>query len=202
MPVTCPELFREFVDGKFVVQVSNRKFSKMHYGHAHEQCNKVIKSISGPISFVNRTDDDIQRRWEISGPEIAQYLENAENIMTKNKKNTNNTQAHHEDNPSHNILFSKESATITSRLKAINPFLEKKFVVFGTNAEFSEKVHQFAKQIPDVGQTQYEEFVKTRLITCQKRVSDTIKKQFHHALHKAEREHKFINPNYIKRWRL
>lgn len=96
--------------------------------------------------------------------------------MTKNKENTNNAQAYREDNPSHNRLFSKESATITSRLKAIHLFLEKKFVVFGTNAEFSEKVHQFAKQIPDVGQTQHEEFVKTRLITCQKWVSDTIKK--------------------------
>ena len=31
--------------------VSNREFSQIHFDHAHEQCNKIIKSVNGPINF-------------------------------------------------------------------------------------------------------------------------------------------------------
>ena len=76
--VACPEIFKEFSEGKFGVQISNREFSRIHYDHAHEQANKIIKSIKGPVDFVNRDNDNLQRRWEIAGPEVAEYLENAE----------------------------------------------------------------------------------------------------------------------------
>ena len=51
-----------------------REFSRIHYDQAHKQSNKTIKSTKGPIDFVNRASDELQR-WEIAGPEIAEYLE-------------------------------------------------------------------------------------------------------------------------------
>ena len=66
LPVTCPQLDEQFEAGHFVVQVSGREFSRIHYDQAHEQSNKTIKSISGPINFVNRANDELQRRWEIA----------------------------------------------------------------------------------------------------------------------------------------
>ena len=50
--VTCPEIYKEFSEGKFGVQISNREFSRIHYDHAHEQANKIIKSIKGSVDFV------------------------------------------------------------------------------------------------------------------------------------------------------
>ena len=42
LPRTCPQLYEEFKAGKFVAQISNREFLRIHYDHAHEQSSKVI----------------------------------------------------------------------------------------------------------------------------------------------------------------
>ena len=70
-----PEFYQKFERGKFCCTDFNREFSRIHYDQAHEQSNKIIKSIKGPIDFVNRASDELQRRWESAGPEIAEYLE-------------------------------------------------------------------------------------------------------------------------------
>ena len=101
LKITCPDLYKEFSTGNFVVQISNREFSRIHYDQAHEQCNKVIKSISGPINFVNRSDKSLQRRREIAGPEIVEYLQYVEENIFKSENN-DKVFSHHEDNPSHN----------------------------------------------------------------------------------------------------
>ena len=75
LPITCPQLYQEFERGNFVVEISSREFSRIDYDQAHKQSNKTIKSIKGPIDFVNRASDELQRRLEITGPEIAEYLE-------------------------------------------------------------------------------------------------------------------------------
>ena len=62
LPITCPQLYQEFKRGNFVVQISGREFSRTHYDQAHEQSNKTIKSINGPIDSVNHASDDSQRR--------------------------------------------------------------------------------------------------------------------------------------------
>ena len=72
LPITSPQLYQEFEKGNFVVQISSRELSRIHYDQTHEQSNKTIKSIEGPIDFVNRASDELQRRWEIAGPEIAE----------------------------------------------------------------------------------------------------------------------------------
>ena len=61
LPITCPQLYQEFERGNFVVQISSREFSRIHYDQAHKQSNKTIKSIKGPIDFVNRASDELQR---------------------------------------------------------------------------------------------------------------------------------------------
>ena len=61
LPITSPQLYQEFERGNFVVQISSREFSRIHYDQAHKQSNKTIKSIKGPIDFVNRASDELQR---------------------------------------------------------------------------------------------------------------------------------------------
>ena len=83
LPITCHQLYQEFERGNFVVQISGREFSRIHYDQAHEQSNKTIKTIKGPIDFVNRASDELQRRCEIAGPEIVEYLEKVESKILK-----------------------------------------------------------------------------------------------------------------------
>ena len=74
---------QEFERGNFVVQISSREFLWIHYDQAHKQSNKTIKSIKGPIDFVNRASNELQRRWKIAGPEIAKYLEQVKSKILK-----------------------------------------------------------------------------------------------------------------------
>ena len=53
LPITYPQLDQEFQRGNFVVQISGRQFSQIHYHQAHKQSNKGIKSIKGLIDFMN-----------------------------------------------------------------------------------------------------------------------------------------------------
>ena len=161
LPITCPQIYQEFQRGHFVVQISSREFSRIHYDQSHEQSNKTIKSMKGPIDFVNRASDELQRRWEIAGPEIAQYLEQVE---SKILKGTNKNDIHHyEDNPTHNAMVRKDYATVIGRLLPVNPFLEDSFIKVGTDIAYSEEVCAFVDAIPEIGQKQYKEFVDTRL---------------------------------------
>ena len=58
LPITCPQLYQESERETFVVQISNREFSRIHYDQAHKQSNKTIKSNKGPIDILN----ELQRR--------------------------------------------------------------------------------------------------------------------------------------------
>ena len=57
-----------------MVHISGRQVSQIHYDQVHEQSNKTIENIKGPINFVNCANDEVQSRWEIAGPKIAEYL--------------------------------------------------------------------------------------------------------------------------------
>ena len=166
LPITCPQLYQKFERGNFVVQISSREFSPIHYDQAHEQSNKTVKSIKGQINFVNRESDELQRRWEITGPEIAEYLEQIESKILKGT-NKNDTH-HHEDNPTHNAMFRKDYATIIGRLLPVNPFLEDSFIKVGTDIAYSEEVRAFVDAIPEIGQKQYKDARNLFLIQLRK----------------------------------
>ena len=123
---------------------------------------------------MNRASDEIQKRLEIAGLEIAEYLDQVESKIFKGT-NKNDTH-HHEDNPTHKAMFRKDYTTVIGRLLPVNPFLENSLIKVGADIAYSEKVCAFIDAIPKIGQKQYKEFVDARLIRCKKLVSDTIAK--------------------------
>ena len=103
LPITCPQLYGEVDGGNFVVQISGRQFSRIHF---HQPNKKTIKYIREPIDFVNCASDELQSRWEIPGPKISEYLRQVENKILK-RANQNGIH-NHEYNPSHNTMFRKD----------------------------------------------------------------------------------------------
>ena len=79
---------------------------------------------------MNRASDELQRRWEIAGSEIAEYFRatREQNTQGTNKNDTH----HHEDNPAHKVMFRKDYTTVIGRLLPVNPFLEDSFIKVGT----------------------------------------------------------------------
>lgn len=84
----------------------------------------------------------------------------------------------HEDNASHNKVFSKDKVVITSRFLSIHLFWWETFVKAETNVKFRGNAHKFVELIPAVGQQQYGDIVSSSLVTCTQKFSDTIKKHF------------------------
>ena len=109
--------------------------------------------MKGPIDFVNRVSDELQRRWKIAEPEITKYLEQ---VKSKILKGTNkNYTHHHEDNPTHNAMFRKDYTTVIGRLLPVNPFLENSFIKVGTDIAYSEEMCAFVDAILEIGQKQH-----------------------------------------------
>ena len=71
LPIRCPKLYQEFQRGNVGVQISGREFSRIHYGQAHEQSNAKIKSMKGPIDFVNRASNEFREGWRSQDPKLS-----------------------------------------------------------------------------------------------------------------------------------
>ena len=75
LPITCPQFYQQFERWNFVVYISRREISQIHYGQAHKQSNKTSNSIKEPFDLVNRASNKLQRRCKIAGPKIMENLE-------------------------------------------------------------------------------------------------------------------------------
>ena len=75
LPADHPSLFQEFLKGNFTVKKSNRVFSNMGFDQAHEQCNKLVKSVGGAIGIKSvggaigiLDSEDAFLDWAVAGP--------------------------------------------------------------------------------------------------------------------------------------
>ena len=150
LPITCPPFYQEFEGGDFVVQISGRQFSRFYYDQAHELRSKTMNSINGPIDFMNRVSDELQRTRQIARPEFVKYEEQAESKMFRDP-NQNYTY-YHEDNPAENTLFRKDYTNVVGRLLPINLVLKDSFVKVGTDIVYSKEVRAFVDSISDSAQ--------------------------------------------------
>ena len=75
---THPDIYVEFFKGKFSVQKSNCKLSRIAADQNHEQMNAKIKEVGGAIGLTE--NETALQRWLICGPEISQLMEECENV--------------------------------------------------------------------------------------------------------------------------
>ena len=76
-----PDVYQNFLDGKFVVHNSERRLSGISIDHANEQNNKKVKGQGGIIEIT--TNDNALHRWLISGPQISALTEAFNNSISK-----------------------------------------------------------------------------------------------------------------------
>ena len=79
LPKKHPDIYRQFYNGQFTVQTTERVFSAIPIDQAHEQNNACVK---GDGEAVGLTDDpSALRRWMVAGPEIARMIDEFENLV-------------------------------------------------------------------------------------------------------------------------
>ena len=146
-----PGVYEQFLKGKFSVQKSNRKFSRI----AADQMNANIKEVGGAIGLTE--NETALQRWLICGPEISRLLDEFESI----NEGVNHVREHHDFSDSVQSIFQKEVKSLLSALEDVgNPFdddsndlfaLQTKTVVTETSAQNLNKLENVReKQFRDI----------------------------------------------------
>ena len=102
LPKQHPNVYKQFLKGRFTAQKQIRKFSRIF--HAHEQINKIVKGTGGAIGIF---DSPIAlAKWMIVGPKIAWKLDNFKDSFNNEVKG-NDEANHHENTASFEKCFEK-----------------------------------------------------------------------------------------------
>ena len=111
-----PGVYEEFLKGKFSVQKSNRKFSRIATDQNHERMNAKFKGVDGAIGLTE--NETALQRWLVCGPEISRLLDEFESI----NEGVNHMREHHDFSDSVQSIFHEEVKSLLSALEDVgNP---------------------------------------------------------------------------------
>ena len=163
-----PDIYNQFNGGKFTFQKTSSGFSNMALDQIHEQNNRIVKGIGGTIHLVNLSDETPLVRWELCAGELSKLLLDFEKNASPSKSSKSDdlikTRKHLEDNPSFRNRFVKDFELVSPGF-TINPFEVVSFTpINNTGIQFNEEVEQNIKLIPQIGEGQFLNFWKDRLI--------------------------------------
>ena len=117
-----PDVFQEFLSGKFVVFKSSCTLSVMAMDQAHEQANAVIKGEGGAI--VVTEDPSSLRRWMVAGLEVSRLATEYE--IVSEAKDANEKIRHHEQTVRAQRQYYEKVGKLYSVMKEMgNPFQEE-----------------------------------------------------------------------------
>lgn len=157
-----PDVFKEFIAGKFTVNKSNRSFSAMAIDQAHEQMNAAVKGDGGAIGLTE--NENALRRWLIAGPEIARILQEFE----LGKGNLSGPLLpHHEHKPAIQNKFLKEVKALTAKIEELgNPFLDDSGTLSSLHSKdvVDPSIATSVNTAFALGKFQFDAFVKERLV--------------------------------------
>ena len=118
--LTHPDIAAEFQSGKFTIQKSNRKFSRIALNHNHEQLNAKVKGVGGAIGLTQ--NESALQRWVICGPETSRLIDEFESLYAIDSENV---QEHHDSSKCSQARFLKDLINMNQELEELgNPFLD------------------------------------------------------------------------------
>ena len=74
LSVTCPDIYDEFMSGKFVLQKTDKPFSAIALDQGHEQNNATIKGAGGAIGLLSSDMESALWRWDVAAPDICRLV--------------------------------------------------------------------------------------------------------------------------------
>ena len=173
---THPDILRNFVEGKFVIRSSEKNFSSISIDQAHEQNNKHVKGQGGIIGLT--ANESAFNRWIVSGPEIAEMIQQFKESSKPTSEGGENEMKHHDEGEAFQEQFKLDLERLLVTMREYgNPFSEDStdtsVVLHNGNLKTGKSVEHFSK-IEEVGEKTYEAFVKERFVERTASISKTI----------------------------
>lgn len=185
-------VFMEFKAGKFAINKTFNSFSTIALDQAHEQLNALIKGkarknlsiykkhlLTGNGGAIGITDNPAALlRWTLAGPETSRSIQEFEDTNFQNS-NSNCNRFHHEQTTATQTRFLIEVKELLNVFEDLgNPFEEEDGLLL-TNLKsktiFDSPAVNSVRTAYACGKEQYETFVKERLVTSHKMISEAIK---------------------------
>ena len=87
LKLVCPNVYKEFCSGNFVVRKTINCFSAIALDQADERNNEIINVVGGAVGPLSKDMNSALRRWEVAGPKECRFLEDYERMynITSNK---------------------------------------------------------------------------------------------------------------------
>ena len=106
-----PNVYEEFMKGKFTVKKSKHAFSAIAIDHACEQNNASVKGDGGAVGLTE--DPFALRHWMVSGPEMARLIGEFEgSIMEKRDRDCR----HHEQKRYTQVAFARDMKALSAAM--------------------------------------------------------------------------------------
>ena len=120
LPKKHPEIFREFMRGKFVVQRDTKRYSQMAKDQSHEQTVKLVKSDTGIGNIFDRKDTMDTHIMAL--PEKLKAITQFEEFTDISSDASENTNHHEESVAFQKRFFTDVKNVIDEIKKRGNPF--------------------------------------------------------------------------------
>ena len=125
LDVRHPEIYNEFMNGKFVTQKSNKPFSSLSDDHI--QCNRNVKDHGGTVGIMTNPTSLV--RWMVAGPEISRMVKEYEDLVGI-VADGDTQYSHHEDTKAFEKRFQNDVRSLVQVIEDEgNPFQEDDVLV-------------------------------------------------------------------------
>ena len=176
LPEIHPSIHEEFVEGKFVVQRSRKKFSLMALDQSQEHSIKFLKEDSGTKGLYGQQEE--KEVIELSKPEVLRVMEEFENVSIS-ASNKDVSLEHPESSVAEQKKFLQDLKTLLNLVKegtVVNPFKETgpELVTLDTGEIMDPEIAKSLKDAPEIGKNKFSEFVHDRIERASKPLSDVI----------------------------
>ena len=153
-------MYYEFSIGHFTVQKTKRVFSTIPIDQAHEQNNSLVKGDGGAVGLTETPS--AMRRWMIAGPRIARVISEFE--ASESSGITKVDTSHHDQTASVQRAFARDVRSLVTVIQELgNPF-EEMSLVLDTKEIASPSVVKTVNTAEQIGQEQFNAFVKECLV--------------------------------------
>ena len=176
LPEIHPSVHDSFIQGKFVVQRSNKKFSLMALDQSQEHSIKFLKEDGGTRGLYGHQEE--KEVIELSKPEILRVIEEFE-TATINGLKADISFEHQESSIAEQRKFLLDLRTLLNLVEeeiVVNPYKEtgSDLVTLDTGEVMDPEISKSIDKALKLGQEMFNEFVRERIEDKSKSLSDII----------------------------
>ena len=126
LELVCPNVYKEFCSGNFVIRKTINPFLAIALDQAHEQNKGIIKGVGGAVGLLSKDMDSALTCWGVAGSEVCRGSAACRLVEEYERKQRNeNKGKHHQDYTEFRKTFFNDTQKFLFYFNEIcNPFEE------------------------------------------------------------------------------